>query len=134
MNPNKCDPIKCNDYDELSAAIIPKKSGLTLFTKSLCPYSIKARIALAELNIPYLCYDIDLQSCNKFEVGLKTGGHYDKGRFTVPQIFWGTMRLPGGYSNLANNLIKHKKELEQTFKNLSLTKNKLNEILKISIQ
>lgn len=120
MSSTKCDNVCGNN---LKQAIIAKDEGLTLFTKSMCPFSLRARRKLYELKVPYVCYDIDIKSCEKLKEKLEdfySETHPDYA-LTVPQVFWGSPKkhLTGGCDKLMANLIKNKDELEKTF-NISL--------------
>lgn len=115
-----CKQICINNLKE---SIIAKDEGLTVFTKSMCHFSLKVRRKLYELKIPYVCYDIDLASCEQINEELEDFYHeiYPNLRFTVPQIFWGSLKnhFKGGCDKLLHNLIKNKDKLEETF-NISL--------------
>lgn len=128
-----CPGSNCECHHKtLNKMIINKKHGLTLFTKSYCTYSKYARNALSALHIPYIGYDIDLNSCKELEKELIKKKYYEGNRLTVPQIFWGNIYFNGGFDKLPMHLWVNKDKIKKIF-GIDLSKKKLEDAFNISM-
>jgi glutaredoxin len=74
--------------------ITKEKMSLTLYSKSQCPYCVRAKQLLESRGVPFTEVNIEKDPESRQML-------VDKGLRSVPQIFHGYELIPGGFDGLA---------------------------------